>query len=318
MGTMKAVRFYEYGGPEVLRYENAPRPEPKEGEILVRVHAAGVNPVDWKMIEGRMKERLPLALPHVAGRDFSGTIERMGPGVSGLAVGDDVFGRPSAERDGPEAQFVIVRADEIAKKPAGLDHARAAAIPTAGLAAWQALFDRDGEPMIALSAGQTVLIHGAAGGVGSFAVQLAKWKGAKVIATAAGRHRSYVSDLGADVVVDYEKERFENVARDVDAVLDPIGGETQRRSIEVIRSGGILVSLVGIVAAERAQERGVRAKTFMSTTNSHALCELARLAGEGVVKVEISDRLPLEKAAEAYAHNREGHTQGKIVLEVAS
>lgn len=317
MATMKAVRFHEYGGPEVLRYEDAPRPEPGEGEILVRVHAAGVNPVDWKIAEGHMREGLPLALPHVAGRDFSGTVERVGAGVRGFAPGDDVFGRPSPTEDGPEAQLVVVRPGDITKKPAGLDHARAAAIPTAGLAAWQALFDNDGEPMIDLQPGQTVLIHGGAGGVGGFAVQLAKWKGARVIATAGGAQERYVRDLGADVLVDYEHQRFEDVAQDVDGVLDTIGGETQARSFEVIRPGGILVSLVGIGSDERAKARGVRAKSFMSTTSPPALSELARLVVEGIVTVNVSERFPLDRAADAYRVSRGGHAHGKIVLDVA-
>ncbi len=318
MATMKAVRFHEYGGPEVLRFEDAPRPAPGEGEILVRVRTAGVNPVDWKIAAGYMKERLKLSLPHVVGRDFSGTVEQVGRRVAGFSPGDDVFGRTSSAHDGPEALFAVVTPGDVANTPRGLDHALAAAIPTAGLAAWQALFDKDGEPMIDLRPGQTVLIHGAAGGVGTFAVQLAKWRGAQVIATAAGEHEEYLRELGADIFVDYEKQRFEDVAKRVDAVLDTIGGDTQERSIHVLRLGGILVSLVGIQSDGLAKQRGVRVKSFMSTTSTAALTKLADLVNRGTVKIAISERFPLEQAREAYAHNREGHTQGKIVLDVGA
>ncbi|UJR78952.1 NADP-dependent oxidoreductase [Sandaracinus amylolyticus] len=309
MATMRAVRFHEYGGPEVLRYDEVPCPEPGAGEILVRVHAASVNPIDWKIAAGAYG----LSLPRVAGHDFSGVVAGVGEGVAGFAVEDRVFGR----HDGADAELVVVRPEEIAKTPPGLDHARAATIPTAGLTAWQALFDLEGAPTMDLQPGQTVLIHGAAGGVGTFAVQLAKQRGARVIATARAAHEAYLRSLGADDVVDYSQQRFESVARDVDGVLDTIGGETQRRSFDVIRPGGALVSLVGLAptSKQRAEERGVRAVGIVSKTSRPVLEELARLVENGTIDVEIAARFPLAKAREAYAQSRDGHTQGKIVLE---
>ncbi|AKF08462.1 zinc-containing alcohol dehydrogenase [Sandaracinus amylolyticus] len=305
------MRFHEYGGPEVLRYEEVPRPQPRAGEILVRVHAAAVNPIDWKIAAGAY--RLPL--PHVAGRDFSGVVVGIGEGVADFTLGDEVFGK----HDGADAELVVVRPDEIAEKPPGLDHARAAALPTAGLTAWQALFELDGTPTLDVQPGQSVLIHGAAGGVGTFAVQLAKWRGARVIATARAVHEAYLRSMGADVVVDYTQARFEDVARDVDGVLDTIGGATQLRSYDVIRRGGALVSLVGLASGseQRAAERGVRATGIVSKTSRRVLEELARRVEDGALDVEISARFPLGQAREAFARSREGHTQGKIILDAS-
>ena len=246
--TMKAVQIHAFGGPDVLQYEDVLRPQPKANEILVRVHAAGVNPVDWKIREGY----LSAALPMIMGIDFSGVVENVGAGVTKYRSGDAVFGQV-ADESGSYAEYAVAMESDIARKPEGLDDIRAAALPVAGLVPWQALFD-----IANLTAGQKVLIHGAAGGVGGFAVQFAKWKGARVIGTASGAHVEQVRQLGADEVIDYRKTKFEEVAREVDMVLDTIGGETQERSWQVLKRGGVLASLVQEPSAKKAAAHGAR------------------------------------------------------------
>src|SRR5579864_2585188 len=236
MATMKAVRIHTYGGPEVLRYEDAPRPVPAAGEVLIKIHAAAVNPVDWKVRAGHLKDMLKYQLPLIPGWDAAGVIEDVGAGVARLKHGDEVYTRPDIMRDGTYAEYIAVREAEVALKPKSLDHVHAAAIPLAALTAWQALFDAGG-----LSAGQRVLIHAAAGGVGSFAVQFAKWKGAHVIGTASARNAELVRSFGADQFIDYRSTRFDDVVKDADVVFDTVGGDTQERSWKVLKKGGILV-----------------------------------------------------------------------------
>jgi NADPH:quinone reductase-like Zn-dependent oxidoreductase len=308
---MKAIRIHEYGGPQVLKYEDAPLPEPAQGEVLVRIHAAGVNPVDWKVREGYLKQFIPHKLPLVPGWDLSGTVERPGPGVNEFVAGDAVYGRANMMRDGTYAEYAVVAESDLAKKPSSLDHIHSAAVPLAALTAWHALID---ETMMNLSAGQTVLIHGAAGGVGSFAVQIAKWRGAKVIATGSAGSREFLEQLGADTVIDYGKERFEEIARNVDGVLDPLGGETQARSWKTLKRGGALVSLVGPPAAADAQAHGVRGIAVMMSPNR--LGEIARLIDQGRIRPIVSQVLPLQQAGEAQQQSQAGHVRGKIVLRV--
>jgi NADPH:quinone reductase-like Zn-dependent oxidoreductase len=207
---------------KVLRYEDTPRPAPAAGEVLIKIRAAAVNPADWKIRAGYAKDFLKYKLPFIPGWDASGVIEEVGAGAARLKKGDEVYTRPDITRDGSYAEYIIVRESEVALKPKSLDHVHAAAIPLAALTAWQALFDAGG-----LTAGQRVLIHAAAGGVGSFAVQLARWKGAHVIGTASARNQQFLRELGADETIDYNAGRFEDVVRDVDVVLDAMGGETQ-------------------------------------------------------------------------------------------
>ncbi|HWP34170.1 MAG TPA: NADP-dependent oxidoreductase [Thermodesulfobacteriota bacterium] len=317
METMKAVRIHEYGGPEVLRYEDAPRPEPGDGDVLVRVHAAGVNPVDWKVREGYLRKAVPHRLPLVLGWDLSGTVERLGPGASGFAPGEAVYARPDLARDGAYAEFIAVRAAELAPKPASLDHVQAAAVPLAALTAWQALFDAPAPyTSIGLSPGQTILIHGAAGGVGHFAVQLARWRGARVIATASGKNERFVRELGADEFVDYTRQRFEEVVREVDAVLDTVGGQTQARSWRVIKKGGVLASIVGRPSEAEAEAHGVRAAYVFVQPSSAQLREIARLIDEGRLRPTVSEILPLAQARRAQELSQAGHVRGKIVLRV--
>lgn len=222
---MQAIRIHAYGGPEMLVSEEIPRPIVTSDEVLIRVHAVGVNPLDWLVRKGYLKDVLGHTLPLVPGWELSGVIAEIGDTVTAFQVGDAVYTRPDFSRDGGYAEYIAVRASEIARKPASLDHIQAAAIPLVGLTAWQALFDT-----AHLAAGQTVLIHAAAGGVGTIAAQLAKWKGARVIGTASARNAEFLRDLGVDTVIDYTTTRFEDVAHDVDMVLDSVGGETQERS----------------------------------------------------------------------------------------
>jgi NADPH:quinone reductase-like Zn-dependent oxidoreductase len=312
MENMKAVRIHQYGGPEVLRFEDAPRPAPGFAEVLIRVHAAGVNPVDWKIRAGYMKELRPYTFPLILGWDLSGVVEVIGPGTGKFKVGDEVYSRPDISRNGAYAEYIVVQESEVAFKPRSIDHIHAAAIPLACLTAWQAIFDT-----ARLSAGQKILIHAAAGGVGSFAVQLAKWKGAHVIGTASTRNQPYLRELGVDEPIDYEKDRFEDLVRGVEVVFDTIGGDTQRRSWKVLKKGGILVSIVAPPSAEEAAKSGVRQAFIFMTSNSSELAEIAKLADSGKLKPVVETVMPLADARRAHELSQTGHTRGKIVLHVA-
>lgn len=312
MATIKAVRIHSYGGPEVLRYEDAPRPEPADGEVLIRVHGAGVNPVDWKVRAGYLKTFIPYSLPLIPGWDVSGVVEETGANVNRLKRGDEVYSRPDLTRNGAYAQYVAVRESEVALKPKSIDHIHAAAIPLAALTAWQALFDAG-----SLAAGQTVLIHAAAGGVGTFAVQFAKWKGAHVIGTASGRNQSFLRELGVDDPIDYQKTRFEDVVRDADLVLDAIGEDTQKRSWQTLKKGGILTSIVNAPSAEEAAAHGVRAVRVGVQANPQQLSEIAQLVDAGKLRSIVETVVPLAEARRAHELSQTGHVRGKIVLQVA-
>src|SRR5437868_946736 len=234
--TMTAVRINNYGGPKVLNYQDARRPQPGQGEVLIRVHATSVNPIDWKVREGLMKDFWPHKFPLILGWDLSGVVKELGRGVSRFKIGDEVYSLPDPTRNGAYADYIVVRGSEVARKPNSLHHIRAAAVPLAALTAWQSLFDT-----AQLQPGQRVLIHAGSGGVGHFAVQLAKWKGAYVFATASTKNQDLLRKLGVDEPIDYTQQRFEDVARNIDIVLDTIGGETQQRSWPVLKKGGVLV-----------------------------------------------------------------------------
>ena len=311
MKTMKAVCIYSYGGPNVLVYEDAPRPHPGDGEVLVRVHAAGINPVDWKIREGHLKEMLHHTLPLVLGWDVSGVVESLGTGVRRFKVGDEVFSRPDISRDGAYAEFIVIKESEVALKPPSIDHLHAAVLPLAGLTAWQTLFDAAG-----LSAGQRVLIHAAAGGVGHIAVQLAKWKGAHVVGTAAARNHDFLRQLGVDQVIDYDTERFEDVMQPVDVVLDTLGGEIQTRSWKVVKRGGILVSVANPPSAELAAAHGARQAFVFTQPNAAQLAEIAKLADAEKLKAIIETTLALSDATRGQELSERGHQRGKIVLRV--
>lgn len=312
MTTMKAVAMHAYGGPEVLKYEDAARPDPATGEVLVRVHAAAVNPVDWKVRAGHLRGFLNYSLPLIPGWDLSGVVEATGAGVTDWKQGDAVYARPDLRRNGAYAEYIAVRASELGHKPRSIDHVQASAIPLACLTAWQALFDAGG-----LKAGQRVLIHAAAGGVGTFAVQLAKWKGAHVVGTASERNHAFLRELGADEVIDYTKTNFEEVVRDVDVVLDTLAGQTRDRSWNVLKKDGILVSILGQPSPDDAAQRGVRAAGVFVEPNQAQLGEIAKLVDSGKFRPIIETVLPLAQAARAHEMNQTLHTRGKIVLQVA-
>jgi len=309
---MKAIRFYEYGGPEVLKYEDVPKPEPGPGDVLVRVHAAGINPVDWKIRAGLAKGLIPVSFPAILGWDVSGVVEVNGPGASRFHPGDEVYSRPDLGRPGAYAEYIAVRESELALKPKTLDHVHAAAVPLTALTAWQALFDHGG-----LTAGHTILIHAAAGGVGSFAVQMAHWKGARVVGTASARNHDYLKELGCDEVIDYTTTRFEDVVHDVDMVLDTMSGETRARSWGELKKGGILVTILGPgPAPEEAASHGVRATLFLVGSNPQQLAEIGGLIDAGIIKVHLDAVLPLAEAARAHELSATEHARGKIVLKV--
>ncbi|MCB5166621.1 NADP-dependent oxidoreductase [Streptomyces bambusae] len=307
---MRAVVVNQWGGPETLTVAELDRPAPGLGEVLVRVHAAGVNPVDWKTrATGGLIEWG--AVPAV-GWDVSGTVEAVGPGVTVFRPGDEVFGMPLFPRQaGGYAEYVVAPARHLAPKPESLTHVEAAALPLAALTAWQALVDTAG-----VQPGQRVLVHAAAGGVGHFAVQIAKALGAYVIGTASAGKHDLVRSLGADEVVDYRTVRFEDVVSDVDVVLDGLGGETAERSLKVLRPGGRLIVLPGPDDVP-AETGAVRAEWMLVDPDHLGLREIAALVGRGALKPVVEAVLPLAEAAKAHELGEQGRTTGKIVLSVA-
>ena len=311
MTTMKAVRIHTYGGPELLHYEDAPRPQLKPDDLLIQVAAAAVNPVDWKIREGYLRGFLNHRLPLTLGWDVAGTVVEVGPEVAGFKVGDEVYARPDIERNGSYAEFMAVKASEAALKPATLDCVHAAAVPLAALTAWQSLVGA-----AQLQAGQTVLIHAAAGGVGSFAVQLAKARGARVIATASVVNIGLVAELGADQFIDYTRTRFEQIAKDIDVVLDTIGGDTQQRSWQVLKPGGILVSVISPPPEATAAAHSVRSAFVFIQPSGPQLDQIARMIDQGQMKPVIHTVLPLSEARQAQVISQGGHARGKIVLRV--
>jgi len=310
---VKAVQIHQYGEPAVLRLDEIPIPEPAAGEVLVRVHAASINPVDVKTrtgtrgLSGRYgTERFPLIL----GWDISGIVEQLGEGVTGFAVGDEVYGMPRfPDVASAYAEYVTAPAAEIVHKPASIDHLQAAALPLVALTAWQALFKGT-----KLESGHKILVHAAAGGVGHIAVQIAKWKGAFVTGTASGRNEEFLAEIGVDQFVDYQTERFEDILSDFDVVLDTMGGEVRERSWQVLKPGGIIVSIVGPPSAETAAQYGCRATSILVRPDREQLAQIAALVDEGKLKPNIDAVYPLEEAAQAYAHVARGHTRGKVVL----
>jgi len=310
---MMAWRVNEFGPPEVMKFERVPRPEPGPGDVLVKVEAAGVGPWDGWIRAG--KSALPQPLPLTLGSDLSGEIVAIGAGVSGLRTGDQVYGVTNPRFVGAYAEYALASAGMVSNKPASLSHVEAASAPVVSVTAWQALFDR-----AQLKAGQTVLIHGAAGNVGSYAVQLARHAGLRTIATAATGDVPLVRDLGADTVIDYRTQRFEEEARDVDAVVDLVGGETQVRSFQVLRRGGKLISAVSPPDQHLAETHGVEAAFFLVDVTSRYLAEIARLLDAGKLRTNVGVVLPLADAREAHLMLERVRPQpkGKIVLAVGA
>jgi NADPH:quinone reductase-like Zn-dependent oxidoreductase len=307
---MKAVRIHRFGGPDVLSVEETPVPEPGEGEVRIRVSAASVNPVDYKIRGGGYPRVKADQLPMTLGRDVAGRIDALGPGVTDQRVGEAVYAMLPPGRGG-YAEFVTVKAADCARAPGRVDAVGAAAVPLAGLTAWQGLFDQGG-----LSAGQSVLIHGAAGGVGHLAVQFARARGATVIATARAEDRDFLQGLGADQVIDYKAERFEDAAPRVDMVFDLVDGETQDRSWTVLKDGGALISTLRAPDEARAAERHARAGVYMAHPDGRELEEIARLIDSGQVTPTVARTYPLEAAAAAEQALEQEHVRGKIVLQV--
>ncbi|MFV1919101.1 NADP-dependent oxidoreductase [Sphingomonas sp. MJ1 (PH-R8)] len=310
MHESKSVRVHAFGGPEVLRVEPVPIPQAKDDEVLVRVAAASLNPVDYKTREGEFPPVGEDALPAILGRDLAGTIEAVGARAHYmLRKGDPVFAFIGFDRGG-QSGYVVVKALELAAAPASIDLVHAAAVPLAGMTAWQGLFDHGG-----LQAGQRVLIHGGAGGVGHLAVQFAKAKGATVFATAGTNDLDYVRSIGADTAIDYKNQRFEDVATDIDLVLDLVGGETQTRSFAVLRDGGTLVSTLDVAEPDKGRDRNIRVpERWLAQVNTKQLGEIAALIDAGKVKVEVAAVFPVEDASSAYERLEKGHVRGKIVL----
>src|SRR6266480_553408 len=299
--TMKAVVLHEYGGPEVLKYEETPRPEPKENELLVRVIACGVNPADPLVISGRLAKEFGTHLPLIPGYDVAGVVEATGAKVTKFKKGDAVYGY--ALFGGGWAEYAVLAENEAALKPKSATFVETAAVPMGALTAWQSLIDT-----AKVSAGQTVLIHGGSGGVGSFAVQIAKAKGAKVIATASTANQDLLKQLGADVAIDYTKTKFEDVAKDVDAVLDPVGKETLARSYGVVKKDGIVMSLVARPDPAELEKRGIRGTGISARADADDLAEIERLIDEKKIKPIVSQVLPLTDAAKADALAETHHT----------
>ena len=308
---MKAIRVHQFGGPEVLKYEDAPRPVPAADEVLIKVYASGMNPVDWKMRAGLAESLFPIQLPFIPGWDVSGEIEEVGSDILIFKKGDEVYGRPDVTRDGTYAEYVAVKANQINFKPKSINHDKASAVPLAGLTAWQGLFDYGH-----LEEGQKVLIHAAAGGVGSFAVQLAKWKGAYVIGTSSEENIDFLFDLGADEALDYKTVKFEDRLKDVDLVFDLIGGDTQQRSLKIIKKGGRLITTVQPKYQEEAKANDIHMEVFMTQSLPEELEQLGNLIDSGKIKPIVTRTFPLKDAAEAQKEIEKGHTRGKMVLTV--
>lgn len=334
--TMKAVRQHKFGGPEVLRYEDAPMPELKPGEVLVRVHAVGLNPPDWYLRDGY--KMLPLewqpkvAFPLILGTDVSGVVDAVADDVEDFAVGDAVYAMvrfPSGLAGGSRAyaEWVSVPASEVALKPRGIDHVHAAGAPMSLLTAWQFMIELGHDEPNPLQPnrhvpvpleGKTFLVNGAGGGVGQFAVQLAKWKGARVIAVASGKHEAFVRDLGADEFIDYTKTAADEAVREVDLVVDAVGGPTTGRFLRTLKRGGALFPIfpLGFSGAEEAEKLGVTVSTTQVRSSGTQLARLAELLDAGTVRVTIDSTFALADARTAHKRASGGNLQGKIVLMV--
>lgn len=329
--TMRAVRLHEHGGPDVLRYEEVPIPEPGPGEVLVRVHATGVNPPDWYLRDGMTtmpgEWKSTVSLPVIPGTDVSGVVETVAADVEAFAPGDEVFGllRFPSFKGSAYAEYVAAPASDLAHKPAGIDHVHAAGAPMAGLTAWQFLIDVGHDhpspfqearhQPTALDADTTVLVNGAAGGVGHLALQLAKWKGARVIAVASGAHASFLRELGADRFIDYTTSRPEELVNDVDLVLDTVGGPGSASLLRTLKRGGAQFPVLpGGVGEEEAAKLGITLSSAQVRSNGAQLAELGSLLDTGTVRVAIDSTFPLSDARGAHERAARGHIRGKIVL----
>lgn len=307
---MKALVFSEFGGPEVMRVVELPVPEPGTGEVQVRVDGAGMNPVDWKVREGLFPAAAPTRFPAVMLREFSGVVSKVGPGESRWRIGDGVYG---ISPRGTAAEYTLANSQSIGPRPTTLDAAEAGVVPLAALTAWQALFTHG-----KLAPGQRVLIHAAAGGVGTFAVQFAKWIGATVIGTASANHHDALRELGADELVDYRTQRFDDVVDGVDLVLHAIGADAMDASMRTVVTGGRLVSILAPPDEQKAKELGITVVHFMMQPNTEDLTRISRLIDDGDVRVIVDRMVTLDQAAEAMAELQKEHTLGKVGVRLSN
>jgi alcohol dehydrogenase len=315
---MKSIQINRYGGSDVIEVINAASvPNPSSGKILVNVKAAGVNPADWKIREGYFQQMAPLQFPSTLGADFSGIIKQLGEGVSnsGLKPGDEVYGLASAVFSGGSgafAELALVEKDRIAHKPKTLNHIEAAGLPTVGISAWQGLVEN-----IGLSNDKKILIHGGAGGIGSMAIQLAKHLGAYIATTACTNDKQFVQELGANQVIDYKTENFEDILHDYDGVFDTVGGDTYKRSFKVLKKGsGIITSMLEQPNSELMNRYGVKALAQLTQANRQLLTKLAEWVDQNNIKVNIDKTFPIDQAADALDYQRDLHPRGKVVITV--
>lgn len=308
---MKAVRIHAYGGQDQLTVEDAPIPQPGDNDVLVRVVATSVNPVDWKIRDGHLKGMLPYNFPIILGWDVSGVVESVGKSVTQFKPGDAVYSRPNILRDGTYAEYISIDAKEVAFKPATISHASAASLPLAGITAWDVLVKTAG-----IKTGDRILIHAASGGVGSLAVQLAKARGAYVIATTSAKNSALVKSLGADEIIDYRAQPFEKTITGVDIVFDSLGGEIQEKSWQVLKPNGILVSIINPPSTEQAAAHKARSAFVFIQPDAAVLSELASLVDAGKIRPIIGAEFALEDIAKAHALSESGRAIGKIVVQV--
>lgn len=305
---MKAIRIHQYGHADQMALERVQRPKAGKGQVLVKIHDAGVNPVDWKIREGYMKDIRPTSFPYTMGQDFAGEVEAVGAGISGFKKGDKVFGFAQ----GSYAEYAVASPDGLAHIPLMVNYEQAASLPTAGLTAWQLVTD-----VAKVARGQSVLILGAGGGVGMFTVQFAKRAAARVIATASREDFSFLKELGAEQIIDYKTERFEDIVKDVDVVIDLVGGETLRRAYTTVKPNGLIVTTVGPANEAEARQHNARVMQFVMQRNADELAQLGNLMNGGEVTSRISKVVPLADARAAEDISQLGHPHGKVILRVA-
>jgi NADPH:quinone reductase-like Zn-dependent oxidoreductase len=304
---MKAAILTAYGNE--LEVTDVVRPDLPDDSVMIEVHAAAINPIDWIVMDGYVKDMLPYDLPWTVGYDVSGVVAEVGPDAQGFSTGDEVFARAGSMQAGTMAEYSAVKASDLALKPGNISHAEAAGIPLAGLTAWQALFDKGG-----LQSGQRVLVHAGSGGVGTLAIQFAKHAGAWVASTASAKNKNLVQSLGADQFVDYSNERFEDVVESCDLVLDMVGGDTLKRSFDVVKPGGTIVSIKGEAPEGLAAERNVAFQAFFMEPNGEQLTEIATLITDGTVRPVLDSTFPLDDVVAAYGYARSGTANGKIAV----
>jgi N-ethylmaleimide reductase len=313
---MKAMQYTSFGGPELIQENEVTPPSAVPGDVVIRMAATSVNGADWKLGEGVLQDIVHMDFPFTVGLDFSGVVLDLGAGVEDFAVGDRVYGAVHFDRCGTYAEIIAVPADTVCKAPQSIPLATAAAVPVGAQTAWGALFLEDQGN---LQPGQTVLIHGGAGGVGSFGVQLANWRGAHVITTASQQNHDYLRSLGANDTIDYRTTRFEDMVHDADLVFDCVGGELASRSVPVIRKGGRLVSIASPPSAEVAElaaTHDVQSSFFPGDPRHDTLRQITDLIDAGTLRVIVTEQYPLARAADALAKNQQGHTRGKILLTI--